>query len=472
MAAYDDLRDEITIIKWLERINRRPKTEKAYLLGFQKYVEFTKMSPTELLQEAKREIRENVDGDDRAILNRRYAFRNYLQKTTLSPNSIQSAMNAVTSFYSTFSLNPPKLKGNKRPSPKEENAGIIEKADIHDVLTITDPLEKAVVLTGASSGLGMSDIINLTLRQYKEGRDKENNICVLNLTRIKTGVKFTCFISSECCTAIDSYIEYRSRPSAPRQHVVNDDGYLFIQHRISKQYNPEDPKTEEYRKFTEVAFTRMYARLAERAQKINPNGWNLVRSHQLRKFFNNTLRHAGLDYAFCEHMLGHKADDVDSAYLKVNPEELKRRYLLYMPYLTIEKGAAFTEETFEDMKAEITKLKAESETNKLEAFEHQRLESDFKNYRIETHIRMMEMERDSAIKPYEFEIEKNNEEIERLGSLKGIIAMDNGYIIETGDLEKEQQKTLREENKKLKMQIQRIKAFFQKDIDEFKRNPY
>lgn len=348
-------------------------------MGFQKYVSFTGMTPTEFLQEAKREIRENVDEDERAILNRRYAFRNYLQKTDLAPNSIQSAMNAVTSFYSTFSLNPPKLKGNKRPSPQEGNTGIIEKSDIHDILSISDPLEKAVVFTGASSGLGMSDIMNLKIWQYKEGRDKENNICQLNLVRIKTSVKFTTFLSKECCTAIDAYLEYRSRPSAPKQHITSDDNYLFIPHRILQGYKPEDPRTEEARKFTEVAFTRMYARLAERAQKINPNGFNLCRSHQPRKWFNNTLRHAGLDYAFCEHMLGHKADAFDSAYLAVNPEELKKRYLLYMPYLTIEKGAAFTEKTFDEMKAEIAKLKAETEINKLEAFEHQRLETDFTN---------------------------------------------------------------------------------------------
>lgn len=86
----------------------------------------------------------------------------------------------------------------------------------------------------------------------------------------------------------------------------------------------------------------------------------------------------------------------------------------------------------------------------------------------------MEMERDSAIKPYEYEIEKNNEEIEilELALAKAFTETDNGYIIVTGGLEKEQQKTLREENKKLEMKIQDMQAIFQKDIDEFKKNPY
>lgn len=375
MAAYDDLRNETTVISWLERINRRPKTEKSYLMGFEKYCSFTGMSPTELLQEAKREVKENVDPDIRAILNRRYAFRNHLQhKTALAPNSIQSAMNAVTSFYSTFSLTPPKLKGGSSPRVQDGNTGIITKESIHDILSISDPLERAVVLTGTSSGLGMSDIINLKIKQYKEGYDKENSICQLNLTRIKTGVKFTTFLSKESCAAIDSYLEYRSRPSAPKQHILSDDNYLFIPHRILKNYKPDDPKTEEARKFSEVAFTRMYARLAEKSKKINPAGFNWCRSHQMRKFFNNTLRLNGLQYGYCEHFLGHKPNAVESAYFQPNPAELKKQYLFYMPYLTIDKNMNVVDsDEYRLLMDEKDLWKREAETAKVERHELQNM---------------------------------------------------------------------------------------------------
>ena len=74
MAAYDELRKDPTIARWLKRINKRSKTEKAHLLGFQKYVDFTGLSPEELLQEAKAEARENVYMDERVIVNRRIDF--------------------------------------------------------------------------------------------------------------------------------------------------------------------------------------------------------------------------------------------------------------------------------------------------------------------------------------------------------------------------------------------------------------
>lgn len=71
MAEYEELRNGPTVSIWLERISTRPKTERARLQSLDKYIKFTGMSLAQLLEEAKREQREGVDMNDRAVLNRR-----------------------------------------------------------------------------------------------------------------------------------------------------------------------------------------------------------------------------------------------------------------------------------------------------------------------------------------------------------------------------------------------------------------
>lgn len=377
MAAYDELRNEPTIARWLKRINKRPKTEKAYLLGFQKYVDFTGLSPAELLAEAKTETRENVDLDERAIVNRRIDFREYLEtKTTLAPNSVLSAMNAVKSFYSSAYLNPPKLLGSNVARVKEENVEHITKEDIYELLKNCDILEKAIVLVGISSGLSASDIMDLKIRIIKNGYDPETGITTLPLTRIKTGVKFVTFLTPEASQAVWDYLKFRNKETTPKQHVRSDDDYLFIIRKISPKYDKDDPSTEELRKFTENAYTRMFARLAEKCQKVNLKGFNTIRSHNLRKFFNTTLRNAGFDFQFVDYMMGHKPDNVDGAYLKVDTQELKRRYLSCVPHLTINKAlAAVDSPEYKEMVGKYEAEKTAREAAQLERYEYMEQES-------------------------------------------------------------------------------------------------
>lgn len=54
-----ELREDSTIIEWLNIINARPNTEKNYLLGFQWFTEWTGKDPETLLLEAEQD---NKDG--------------------------------------------------------------------------------------------------------------------------------------------------------------------------------------------------------------------------------------------------------------------------------------------------------------------------------------------------------------------------------------------------------------------------
>lgn len=401
MASYDELRKEPTVIKWLERINRKPKTEKSYLMALDKYIKFTGMTPTQLIEEAKRENREGVDPDDRAIQNRRYGFRKHLQNlksertnAKLKPLSIRSAMRGVQSFYTAFHLDAPKLHGGDIAESCTENTQTITREQIYEVLKHCTLVEKAIILVGCASGLAEADIINLKIEQFKKGYDAKTGFTTLEkLIRVKTKVQFTTFLTPEASQAVRDYLKFRNHEpiekseeileKAAKQKITSEKGYLFIKQVIPKEYKVnyepnEWADNEELRKYNEDAITHLFRRLAEKSGYINPDGWNIVRSHNSRKFFSLTLRNAGvhIDSDQIEHMMGHKKNQRGKAYIDFTTETLRATYELAAPYLTIDKSKQGIDiEKYEEVIVERDKLKSEVESASIERYElqeHQR----------------------------------------------------------------------------------------------------
>jgi integrase len=196
-------------------------------------------------------------------------------------------------------------------------------------------------------------ICDLKVGDFKREYDDKTKIATLKLTRIKTGVKLVTFLSTEASTAVWNYLKYRDRQPKRRtkkrldetekQHVTRDEGYLFIVRHVRNKYLdiPENKTDEQWRAREQLryidgnVFAHIYAKLAEKCQKCSGKGWSRVRSHNMHKFFNSTLVNAGLEYIFVDYMMGHKPAAVDGAYTNHNPEKLKKRYIKYIPHITI-----------------------------------------------------------------------------------------------------------------------------------------
>lgn len=354
MSNYMDLLNDSVISQWIETVNVKPNTVKSYLIGMQKYIEFCNLTPDELLTEAEDEDANKVPMRKRKILTRRLNFRKHLtEKTNLSPNSIRNQLNGVKSFYRCAYLQVPELPRTSTIEPQAENVEFITKDEIRQVLKIADPLEKAIVLVGLSSGMGASDIRNLKVIDFKNGQDDVTKITRLNITRIKTGVKYTTFLTPEATDAVDAYLKYRNRMPKRRtqerlnetkkQHVTRDEGYLFIVRHVSNEYlnipeNETDDQwqsREELRHIDDNTFAHIYEKLSEKCSKCTGKGWSVVRSHNMRKFFNSTLVNSGFEFIKVDYMMGHKPDAVKGAYNKHDPESLKEFYKSCVPYLTI-----------------------------------------------------------------------------------------------------------------------------------------
>ena len=133
----------------------------------QLYTEFTGMSPDELIDEA--EIEQigpaSIPMRKRKINDKILDFRDHLESQNLAPMTIANRMKVVSIFYKYYYIQMPITpKSEKAILPLEENTLIPTKEEIRQVLTIADPLERALILVGCSSGLAVADICNLKLR--------------------------------------------------------------------------------------------------------------------------------------------------------------------------------------------------------------------------------------------------------------------------------------------------------------------
>jgi integrase len=179
---------------------------------------------------------------------------------------------------------------------------------------------KAIILAQAFSGLSIVDVVNLKIKDFKEGLIELNDIkiCRLTLERNKTNVKFTTFLSDESITAIDKYLEFERIDPKPEEA-------LFSSYKDGGRHMTTSAIQESYRILNRFP-----------GWKSEKGKFSKATSHMMRKFFNTQLINAGMPEEIREHMMGHTLKDkVREAYFLADPVELQKVYLEYMEHVTI-----------------------------------------------------------------------------------------------------------------------------------------
>jgi len=384
-----DLQNDPLIIEWFDTLNPSENTRKLYLQAMQNFTDWTGKTPDELLTEAEGEVKAGNLMRHRKIKAYLIGFRKYLQDQKLSSLTVRSRLTGVKSFYKLFDIDMPSLprSGNKA-RPLEENKDIPSKLDIQEVLKVCDLFEKALILVGASSGLSSNEIRNLKIKDFKSGYDLDTEITTLDLRRRKVGFDFITFLSPEASRAVWDYLSFRERkPKIPTpkrvlqlsKQKINEDGYLFIARNVPTRFLQN--QDEETRKLNENTVIKIYRSISEKAQKnTKTRAWNVIRSHNMKKFFNSVLLNAGADSFFVEYCMGHTLDSTRAAYFRASPDKLKEIYLKYVPYLTIQKELDVSEsKEFKRIKAEHTTLIVEAEKHRVERSELQELRKELDN---------------------------------------------------------------------------------------------
>ncbi|WP_406661551.1 tyrosine-type recombinase/integrase [Methanolobus sp. ZRKC3] len=357
---YSDLKKDQTVIKLFTMINPADSTKLGYLNALKHYTNFTGLTPGELIEDAKKDIHAGLLMPDRTIFIRIPGFRQYLQDQShaytgkkLAPGTISGFVSKIVAFYNYFYIETPKQPRNSKKTnkSKKENLKRADKDLIRQALSIAGPRETAMILIGISSGMASAEIASLNVQQFWEGYDPDTEITTFDMRRRKVGVDFITFISPEASRAIIKYLEWRDRaPSGNEQRFliecekrkVTDDSYIFIKKSVSRDYLLL--RDEDKRKLKAKNIRDVYARLSAQLNAVSPPGvFNLLRSHNMRKYFNTTLKNEGLDGDLIEYFMGHQLDGSKDAYFEGNPEKLKSIYQKYVPHLTISKELDISE---------------------------------------------------------------------------------------------------------------------------------
>lgn len=124
--------------------------------------------------------------------------------------------------------------------------------------------------------------------------------------------------------------------------MFSNTNYLFIKTNILYSFLKTQDDSE--RQLTNAIMMKIYRTISEKACKNTASGdWNLIRSHNMRRYFNSVMLNAGCDSFHVDFFMGHKLNGTQSAYFRASPGKLRELYLKYVPYLTIQKEADVSE---------------------------------------------------------------------------------------------------------------------------------
>lgn len=424
-----ELRNDQLVIQWLDNINK-PNTINSYLSGLQNFTEWTGKTPDELITEAEEESKLLMR--KRKITGYLIGFKKYLQEQSLAPLSQKSYFMGVKAFYQFNYIDLPKLKSDNA-KPLRQNRNIPNKEDLQDVLKVCDPLEKAILLCGAASGLSANELTNLRVNDFKTGYDPETGITTLDLRRQKVELDFVTFLTPEASAAVTDYLSYRNRAvktkeikrlkQLEKQKVFSDSNYLFITRKVADDFLIDHD--DEKRKIDKNTFMKLYRDISEKAQKITAAGnWNLIRSHNIRKYFNSTLLNAGMGFFYVEEMMGHTLPSTQEHYYRANKDKLREMYAQYIPYLTITKPLDITDShAWQEMKNENVRLRALAEKYFIDGLELINARAEIQKLKFE---KMTPEEKRIAIVDWADNLNPENDNERRLkDELKKALGTDN-----------------------------------------------
>lgn len=356
----EELENDVTIYEWLKSC-KSEGTKESYVRSMISYTQFHGMTTEELLTEAENEVDDNIRMRRRKVNKRVTDFKNFLNNHVqkngkqYAPKSIELKFSAVCTFYKFHDIeikfSTLKALKTKKAHPLVEHQKIPTRDEVIHVLKYTESVRnKAIVSLGATSGLARSDIANLKVKDFVNGYDEVNNICVFeNLIRVKTDVQFTTFCSPATCDLIHEYIKQRNEPHVVdkrkleirtiKYRINSGDDYLFIGDRINDTYL--GTLNENDRKLDRKAIGTMYRKLSYKAKMSAAKGtWNLIRAHNIRAFFSDTLKNeVGMNNNYVEFLMGHEMSALEIAYSSRDLEKIKPKYLKALELLEVTEDA-------------------------------------------------------------------------------------------------------------------------------------
>lgn len=327
---------------WLDAMDKGSVS--TYKTGIGYFCSMVGKKPTELIEEANREIKGGQLLNERGYYTYLPQYEKLLKEETYADTTRSGYMTAVRSFYGFHDIQMPKKKGGrkgKKVRPMKENGKVeITKEDIQSMLDVSKNLrDKGLILAVVSSGLGRAELRELNVSDFVNGYDEETGICMLDdVWRVKTDKDFISFFSTEASSMIWQYLHSeRGISKAEAKNHLNEP--LFTASKST--WRGSEGLIS---RLAPVSIDQIFRNIAirvdvENAPKKTENGntiFNRLHPHNLRKFFNTQMKLAGCPEIIVEFWMGHAIGATKDAYMLKNKDEMANKYLEFMPAVTIQ----------------------------------------------------------------------------------------------------------------------------------------
>lgn len=331
-----------------------------YRREFQQFVDYVNKDPDTIIKERENDFL--LPPTDRKRWRYEDIAKQYYTETlkNVSPNTAMRRLSVVRSFFTFWRMNLKFRKGEiKRPTIVEPDF----KPNINDIkelCQVATPRARAIILTAESSGLRVSDLVNLKRDYVLSQIEREEPPVPLEQLTKKKGVVGNPFLHKDACDAIRAYIKTDT----------HDSEWLFSNGQGSKM-NPS-------------AINQMLQRLIEKAQIKTPRRF---RAHCLRKFCQTCLEDSNINSNIIKQIIGHKLNGSEAPY---SSNHLREAFKKAQHLLMISKA----QKSYEELENYIHALEAQiksfpqaieeaKEANKTEIMNWLREELRHPRYKIE-----------------------------------------------------------------------------------------
>ena len=359
----EELVEHESVKNWLDSLNQSAlsrgkagltKNAKYVRLSvFLKYIDFTKMNPDQLLEEAESDV-------DKAghRVNEFFSFR----AKEVSWNSAVTNIGFIRGFYSHNNIVFPKKYGvPKRKVSKvsqrdtataiydydEENGKtVFHNGTLQHFVQNLSFRDQTIALCLLSTGADATDLLKLNVGFVKDAKgkisDKKRFLWYSN--REKTNIPFKVYFSEEATEFLRRYVE-QERADA------SDDEPLFVTEDVG--LHARDNGKEKSERMNAHLLSISFRNAAKKMGYTKSNKQSPFRPKRFRHLFRTACNQVSIDNGFIEAMMGHTTS-VSAGYLEKGNGTLLQEYIKVEPYLTV-FGVSKTKVT--EMGGEIEELK-------------------------------------------------------------------------------------------------------------------
>lgn len=353
----EEIINEIVLIKNLS------KTRKiGYIYAVKHYEDITGMTLPELIKEAEDEEDQRIPLRRRRIKQHLLKYQQVLQEKNLEISSVQTYIRTIKSIYHYYELELPRippLKNNRIETLQD----IPTREQIKQAINSTNNLcYKAIITFMASSGCALNETHNLTIQNFIDATSEYHNetsiINVINVLQKKKGVVPTFYI-------------LRQKTNIPYYTFCTPEAVNFICMYLKKRlFKEELHNNDSLFHIAKNTYKYLYNSINQKNMFGKSHNSNFFHSHAMRKYFATTLQRSHVDSLSVHFMLGHKIDDITSAYIKLDPRSMKLVYMKVMDKLCFISSTNYYEiSSHEKRELELLRHKNKDQEQRLQRLE-------------------------------------------------------------------------------------------------------